>query len=231
MNRIIQRDMHPYTLWETQGPHNNKIHWSMQELKDLELERNIYFNMLEDDILAAFEAFDRKMCLDRGVVYDIESPEEDGFRRDGRQIILPDAALAASNITPASTRDRLNFLFGVCSTIDLQSTFVQRVCAYLQAKIKEVEHAIESNFKARYALTKHPDSPTEHMYDTDARYAFSIDSTLLDKIKFVYDERFQKYTACHNYNMRHAYYKKRKTPYPWEDDKGKGENFLTSRPR
>jgi len=189
--------------------------------------------MIEDDILTALEAFDRKMCLDRGVTYDIELREEGGRRKGRRQILPPDAALAASIITPELIRERLNFLFDLCD-VPLQTTFIQRVSAYLQAKIEEVEHAIQSNFRARYAKKYHEHAPAEYVHDTDAQQAFSIDSTLLEKIKFVYQEQFQKYNARHKFNIRRACYEQLETQYnpAHLDGYGHGwaERFLTSRP-
>ena len=234
-NRFMSHDVHPYTSWETHGAHVNKFSWTEQEMRVHRLERNMYMNMIEDDIVAALEAFDRKMCFDRGVTYDIELREEDGRRKGRRQIIPPDAPVIASTINPELFKERMNFLFDV-SGYSLQTTFIQRVSAYLEAKIKEVEHAIQSNFRARYAKKYNPRSPTEYEYihDTDAQHAFSIDSTLLEKIKFVYQEQFQKYNALHKTNIRHAYYKQLETQYnpAHVDGYGHGwaERFLTSRP-
>jgi len=226
---LMTNESHPYTLWKDQKFKEQKYDWSAKECHDYRLEENYYLNMIEEDILSVFEAFDRKMCFDRGVPYDIAMLQPNGLRSDERQIILPDAELIASTITPELVRERLTFLFGVCGTGLFLHTFIQRVCAYLEAKKAEVEVAIQSNFHARNRMKHFSDLPPQHYHDIDTRQALSCDSTLLQRILNVYDEQLHMYSIVHQHNIRFARYEKRHTTHFLEEDPEACEKFLTSR--
>jgi len=182
--------------------------FTLAELRETKREHNHHMNMIEQYIMNVLELFDRKMCLYRGVTYDITGRMDSGRTTGNRQVIEPDDALRAAVMTPELARSELLEPFGECEPYEFQHTFVQRMHTYLAAKVSEVDAQILCNLQTGNDLRQH-ESASLYTCDTHARQAILQDSTILGRMLSVYNEQLQIYAELHRKNVRYAIYQKR----------------------
>ena len=218
-------------LLQTYQKHDVTKHIVESEIEKMKFERNHLLNLIEEHILAVLELFDRKMCLNRGVAYYVKERHYCGIATGDRQKIVPDDALYDAVMTPEFAQAQLLQLSNECEHWEFQDTFVQRVQAYLIAKIKEVDDAIQDD-----AIQNQCAPPFCHV-DRRTGHVIARDKKILSTMQTVYKEQLQIYAKIAEQRVRMASYKKRDVHPPHNKDEfgdyldeRKDENFLTSRP-
>jgi len=214
---------------QTYQTHDVTKHIVESEMNNMKFERNHLLNLIEEHILAVLELFDRKMCLNRGVAYYVKARNYCGIPTGDRQKIVPDDALYDAVMTPEFAQAQLLQLSNECEHWEFQDTFVQRVQAYLIAKIKEVDDAIQDD-----AIQNQCAPPFCHV-DRRTGHVIAQDKKILRTMETVYKEQLQIYAKIAEQRVRMAKYNKRDVHPPHDkDDFGgylyerKDENFLTS---
>jgi len=166
------------------------------------------------------------MCLNRRVTYYVKARDPGGRATGDCQSIEPDDALCDAVMTPEFARAQLLELSDECEHWEFQNTFVQRVEAYLIAKITEVDDAIQNECSPPFC---HADRRTGHVIAQDSR--------ILMTMKTIYKEQLQIYAKIAQQRDRAAIYEKRNVDAAHDRDEFGDvlddridEHFLTSRP-
>ena len=213
-------------LLQTFQKHDDVAQHIEFEKYKMKLERNHHLNLIEEHILEVLELFDRKMCLNRRVTYYVKARNSSGRATGDCQSVEPDDALCDAVMTPEFARAQLLELSDECEHWEFQTTFVQRVEAYLIAKITEVDDAIQNECSPPFC---HVDRRTGH--------AIAQDSRILMTMQTVYKEILQIYGKIAQQRVRAAIYQKRNVHAAHDVDEFGDflddridEHFLTSRP-
>jgi len=212
---MIRYERGGYARWKNdENIRSQKVDlFTLGDIHECTMIQNHYLNLIEEEILNRFELFDKKMCLERGVPYCTQRKYERG---NGEIIIIEaDKTVWDCKLTPEIARRELLGLLSECKDWELQTTFVQRVEAYLIVKILEVDKEIQ--------------------YDISHKHLNNIG--ILMAIKNVYEEQLKHYAKLYKQRIHNARYEKREVDSRHEKDEfgkfvddRKEEFFLRSRP-